>query len=80
MFAKGVFLKIQMNIYRHCFARASLEKPISKHAELNRKKTFLDQALHSLFVHNAFFSLLKKVTEQTKLGTQQSAVHRQYLY
>lgn len=57
MYAKCT-LKIQMNIHRHYFARDSLEKLISKHTELNRKKkSFLDQALHSLFVHNALVLL-----------------------
>lgn len=63
MHAKCTSLKIQMNIHRDRFARDSLEKLISKHIELNRKKkkkSFLDQALRSLFVCNALFSLLQK--------------------
>lgn len=75
MQAKCTSLKIQMNIHRDCFARDSLENPISKHIELNRKKKkkkkLLHQALHPLLVHNAWFSLFQQVTEQKKVGIQQ---------
>lgn len=38
IYAKCTSLKIQMNIHRDCFARDSLEKLISKHTELKKKK------------------------------------------
>lgn len=62
MYAKCTPLKIQMNIHSDCFARDSLEKLISKNTELNRnpKKSTLHQAPHSLFFHNALFSLLQR--------------------
>lgn len=72
-----------MNIHRDRFARDSLEKLISKHIELNRKKKkkafWIRPYILYLFVMHCFH-YCKNVTEQTKLGIQQSVVHRQDLY
>lgn len=81
MYAKCTSLKIQMNIYRDCFARDSLEKLISKHILLNRKKNSgLDQALHSLFVHNVLVLLLQRSHRADKARNPAVCCSRQDLY
>lgn len=72
MQAKCTSLKIQMNIHRDCFARDSLENPISKHIELNRKKNksfFIRPYIPYLFIMHCFHYFHK--SEQTKVGIQQ---------
>lgn len=76
IYAKCTSLNIQMNIHRDCFARDSLEKLISKHIELNRKKKktaiWIRPYIPYFFVMHCSAYHKKKVTGQNKLGTLQS--------